>query len=201
MGYVYKVNFIKRLGDKVKTTVAKNEYELEKILSGLILAHQTCCTKIFEKWAKIPGYYNRYEISNFGRIKSVIDGKNLIISQSKNKSGYNIVCLYDLMGTKRTEKVHRLVCMTFNPNPKNLPEVDHITQNKECNYSFALRWASRLENAFRKPIIATNGKDSEMIFNSAKEAEELGFNSSHISSCCTGKRNSHKGFKWSFLNV
>ena len=35
---------------------------------------------------------------------------------------------------------------------------------------------------------------------STKEAERQGnFNSRHISSCCNGKRKTHKGFKWEYV--
>ncbi len=39
------------------------------------------------------------------------------------------------------------------------------------------------------------------IYESALLAEKDGFDHGHISSCCNGKRKSHKGFYWKYLNI
>ena len=42
--------------------------------------------------------------------------------------------------------VHRLVAMTFIPNPDNLPEVDHIDHNPQNNQVSNLRWVTHQTN-------------------------------------------------------
>lgn len=42
--------------------------------------------------------------------------------------------------------VHRIIAETLIPNPQNLPEIDHINQNKTDNSIGNLRWVTRGEN-------------------------------------------------------
>jgi len=41
--------------------------------------------------------------------------------------------------------------------------------------------------------------NSIITFNSISEATRAGFNLGHIIECCSGKRKSHKGYKWEYL--
>ena len=53
-------------------------------------------------------------------------------------------------------------------------------------YSKAVRGISLIDN-------------STILFNFLNESEKLGFNPGHISECCQGKRNTHKGYKWEYV--
>ena len=56
-------------------------------------------------------------------------------------------------------------------------------------------------NKQSKAVIGTNIKTGETIeFYSAHQAGRCGFTNTHISSCCRGERNHHKGYIWKFKN-
>lgn len=109
-----------------------------------------------ETWENIKGYETYYKISNLGRVKSLAktitrkDGevKNLsekIIKPFLTKKGYKqIVLTKD--GDKKKHYIHRLVAQSFIPNPNNLPEVNHINEDKLDNAVENLEWLSRLDN-------------------------------------------------------
>ena len=45
-----------------------------------------------EIWQNVDGYENKYQISNYGRIKSVT--KNIILKPMVATNGYLVVCLW-----------------------------------------------------------------------------------------------------------
>lgn len=109
-----------------------------------------------EIWRSVLGYEGLYEVSNFGRIKSLdryIPQRNnsralrkgKILSQSVIKGGYLRV---PLAKNKIHEMclVHRIVAKAFIPNPQNFKEVNHIDGNKQNNCVNNLEWCSRSEN-------------------------------------------------------
>ena len=102
-----------------------------------------------EIWKDIQNYEGSYQVSNYGRIKSLNyrhTGKEQILKQSKNKGGYK----YILLGSNKKRKyylIHRLVAMTFISNPRNLPEINHKDENKTNNKVENLEWCTRKYNA------------------------------------------------------
>ena len=113
-----------------------------------------------EEFKDIVGYEGLYQVSNYGRIKSLekeiiyIDNrirhnKEKILSNKINRKGKQNVIYYTikLFNNKESKnfEIHRIVAKTFIPNPENKPTVDHITptsfykcDNRACN----LRWAT-----------------------------------------------------------
>lgn len=108
-----------------------------------------------EIWKDIPEYKGYYQVSNFGRVKGLKytfwakkQFRTLperILKPNKNKSGYLYVILHKDR-KKKTWKVHRLVALTFIPNPNNKPCVDHIDTNTINNNVENLRWCTHKEN-------------------------------------------------------
>jgi len=95
-----------------------------------------------EVWKDIPGYEGIYQISTSGQIKSsdrpVWHGTFMYtrkgaIRKPFNTSGYDAVRL-SKDGKKTFFTVHRLVALTFIPNPDNLPEINHKDGNKLNNH-------------------------------------------------------------------
>ena len=125
-----------------------------------------------EIWKPVVGYKELYEVSNFGRVRSLdrIDSNNhplkgVILKPYISNSGYLLVGLYKQQ--KRDRKLlHRLVAEAFIPNPDNKPEIDHINTDKTDNTVFLnedgsinyektnLRWTTRKEN-INNPLTKT----------------------------------------------
>ena len=67
------------------------------------------------------------------------------MSPSKSNSGYLQIVLYD-HEKFHTEYIHRLVAITYLPNPENLREVNHKDLDKLNNSAENLEWVSPSEN-------------------------------------------------------
>ncbi|MCM6931239.1 NUMOD4 motif-containing HNH endonuclease [Enterococcus italicus] len=109
-----------------------------------------------EIWKDISGYEGLYQVSNFGRVKSLArkvprsggklhSVKETMKTPSKRK-GYLLVNLSKL-GIKKRVSIHRLVALAFIDNPSDKPEVNHIDENKENNYVHNLEWVTAKENS------------------------------------------------------
>lgn len=100
-----------------------------------------------EIWKDVNVYEGAYQISNLGNIKSLPrkNTKGKILKPAKNNRGYLRVGLC-YKGKVRYDSVHRLVAETFIPNPKKLPEVNHIDGDKLNNKVENLEWVTKGEN-------------------------------------------------------
>lgn len=158
-----------------------------------------------EIWKDVVGF-KRYQVSNLGRVKSLDykgTQKERILNQIKNKSGYMYVHLcYN--GRAICCRVHRLVALAHVPNPNNLPEVNHIDENKQNNRADNLEWCDRLYNSQYSNNIAIEQLTLDDVlvrqWESSREAERNGFHSGSIIACCKGKRMIHKGFHWRYAD-
>ena len=116
-----------------------------------------------EEWKSIPGYEGLYEVSSYGRVKSleksyirkngVIDHKpEIILSPKNNGKGYFIVCLYKNK-THKYYLIHRLVAQAFLPNLDNLPCVNHKNEDKNNNRVDNLEWCTEKYNSNYKGVL------------------------------------------------
>ena len=143
-----------------------------------------------EIWKDIKGFENQYQVSNFGRIKSLKKGKILSI---KNKNGYlNIT--FRKGKEKYYYKVHRIVASYFIPNPQNKPCVNHKDGNKHNNCVDNLEWVSYKENiqhakenklwVYNHPAYKIRVKQFDMDGNFIKEYESCEKASLETGICC-----------------
>lgn len=106
-----------------------------------------------EIWKDIQGFENLYQVSNFGRVKSLGNGKSYNSNFSKerilkgkvDKDGYIEYSLCK-SGKPNFVRSHRLVAMAFIPNIENKPIIDHINNIKDDNRVENLRWVTNQEN-------------------------------------------------------
>lgn len=175
-----------------------------------------------EFWKTIPFCDRGHQVSNLGNVRSISYNCTGIIKNMKIrtlKTGYGQVCIW-IGNSRRNFYVHRLVAITFIPNPENKPEVNHINGIKTDNRVENLEWNTRKENinhawknglsktsdcqkkivgevakkTFSKKIIDLN---SNMIFNSCNEAASYyGYSHQFISMVISGKRKGYMNIKY-----
>jgi hypothetical protein len=71
--------------------------------------------------------------------------RGIALKNRVNKNGYLQANLW-VKGKQYTRLVHRMVAEKWLPNPKSLPEVNHIDGNKLNNHAKNLEWVTRSEN-------------------------------------------------------
>ena len=129
-------------------------------LSSLIIKAGRGWRIMREIWKDIPGYEGMYQISNFGRVKSLEREVNikllnigwakrkvpeLIRKQTVYKNGYAGIQLHKQQRV-RLHLIHRLVAQAFIPNPGGKPEVNHKNGDKLDNCIDNLEWVTASEN-------------------------------------------------------
>lgn len=112
-----------------------------------------------EIWKDIPEYKGLYQVSSFGRVRSLdrditqkghkcmftrrMRGK--IIKPRKQNGGYYVVWL-SKNGKIKPCTVHRIVLSVFRPNNNDELIVNHIDGNKSNNNLVNLEWITHREN-------------------------------------------------------
>lgn len=96
----------------------------------------------------IPGYGDRYLVSNLGRIISKVGPVWKVRRTVRAWKGYRKVTLCDPGPPlkKKTFLVHRLVAQAFIPNPMGLPEVNHLDGVTDHNSAINLEWCTHRQN-------------------------------------------------------
>jgi len=97
-----------------------------------------------ELWKTIP-ISIKYEASTHGRIRN--KDTKCIMKSYECLLGYQHVNIKGTFGENITGLVHRLVAITFIPNPDNKPTINHIQHGRSCNHISNLEWATHQEQA------------------------------------------------------
>lgn len=190
------------------------------------------------EWEDIEGYNGVYKINVNGEIKST-SRKNragntmysdIILKQHPigRRRNYLSVTLTNSNGERKQYKVHRLVATQFIPNPKKLPQVNHIDGNTFNNAISNLEWVNNSENQLHawknglnyrsengtdpregtfigvvkcsRPVVKFDSNYEVVdIYSSVEKAIESVGNSS-INKSCQLKTHSSSGFRWRYLS-
>ena len=186
-----------------------------------------------EEW-RTPIYdgetYEGFEVSNWGRIKSLNyrrTGRAEVMNTCERKNGYLQVGLSKNKETKMCY-VHRLVAETFLPNPEGKPCVNHKIEGKKgktMNFVFfnedgsvneertTIEWVTyeennnyatrneRISKAHSKRVLQLS-LSGELIreWESTHECGRNGFDQGNVSRCCNGKLPHYKGFLWMYAD-
>lgn len=175
-----------------------------------------------KKWFDIPGYEGRYQITEFGEVRS--------LNYLKQKGVIRTLCPF-YNGTKYLRIglcskyifIHKLVMITFKPdNPENKRTINHIDGNIYNNHYSNLEYATHKENirhaydvlhrkGGRLGKFGPNPKLGKAVLQYTKEgifiaewasetlaSSATGILSNNISSCCTGRYKSSGGYVWKF---
>lgn len=170
-----------------------------------------------ELWKDVKNYEGLYQISNFGRIKSLSRLKNnqynaylikeKILKLRKTKYGYNEIKL-NKNNTSKVFKVHRLVAQAFLEDYDEKLQVNHKDENKTnnrvdnlemCDSKYNCNYGTR-NNKIAKGILQLDSNNNIIkIWRSATDIEkELNIKQSNIIAVCKGKRKTLRGFKWKY---
>ena len=177
-----------------------------------------------EVWKACIGFSEKYEVSNFGRIRSysVKNGAAkrtstpLIIKGWKNTHGYQKVNI-----NRKSVSVHRLVAFAFIPNPENKRTVNHKNGIKTDNRIENLEWATMAENLIHasetglrdimKTLVRGNHPSAKklvqmdmtgnvlFVWDCLKDAAiSMGFNPGCLYNILCEGRSDYKNFKWKY---
>ena len=174
-----------------------------------------------EIWKDIPNYEG-YQVSNFGRVKSLErfkKGKNGSLASIKERilkslishNGYYQVILCK-NSKARLYYVHRLVYEAFNGQIPEGLQVNHIneikTDNKLENLNLMtakenLNWGTRNERIAKKrsKVVLQFDLNNNLVkeYQSIIQAgQETGFAFQNICACCKGKLKQAYGYKWRY---
>ncbi|GIS52515.1 MAG: hypothetical protein Ct9H90mP28_2310 [Paracoccaceae bacterium] len=168
-----------------------------------------------EIWKELEGF-SKYKFSNSGKVWS--KHYNREMSLKPTPEGYIQMELTNNEGNKKNYRIHRLVALTFIPNPEKKPTVNHKNHNRADNRVENLEWATvaeqnnhsrkaskevtRLQNSRAVWRCSIDGKKIEY-YETMQDASQWVLDNkgnkrarNNISTVCRNKQKTAYGFKW-----
>lgn len=111
-------------------------------------------------WKAIKGTNGMIEVSDDGKVRSLLRGTPTVLKTQRDKKGYHRLRV-TIDREKMSFKLHREVAKAFMPNPDNLPQVNHKNGNKDDNRVENLEWVTNKENAhhaIRNGLLSMQGR-------------------------------------------
>lgn len=171
-----------------------------------------------EIWKTVKGYEGLYEVSNLGNVRS-LDYHNWGVVRNLTPVmdcyGCMRVCLCK-NNKQRNGLVHRMVAQAFLENPLELPQINHINENKSDNRVENLEWCDCLHNnnhGTRNERISKSKRNTkckkviqmDLQGNFIREwvslneiMRVLGFNAAFVARCCHGVKPTAYGYRWQY---
>ena len=152
-----------------------------------------------ELWKDIPGFEG-YQAHPEGEVR--VKKTRRVLKVQCRKEHYRSSTI-----NGKKVKIHRLIAMTFVPNPGNLPIVNHINGTMRDNRAENLEWCTRSHNTYHayelglleakgtpKPVKIVTRDGKETIYSSMKDAgRALGIKSRIIESCLAKSEGVYRG--------
>ena len=178
-----------------------------------------------EVWKDVDGYQGLYQVSNFGRVKSLNYNKtgkekilkhDLVVIHHKNRDYIQHQIILHKNGKRKHFLIHRLVYQTFIGEIPNGYQIDHRDNNPQNNKLENLQLLTRSENIKKcfidnpnlisnleklnpkKKIICLN---NNTIYESINEcARKLNLYHQNIHKVLKGKINHTGGYRFKYVN-
>ena len=138
-------------------------------------------------------------ITKEGDVYSTKYGKLKKRKQQIDHRGYKAICLCN-DGKPKRYNVHRLVAETYLPNPDNLPQVNHIDEDKTNNNVDNLEWStSQYNNEYSKAksyiVEKVSTGERQTVFNLCAFCRQFKLDNSALYKTLRGENSHHKGYK------
>ena len=162
---------------------------------------------------KLHPKYDNILVSDEGVVLRQKRGKWSELNQYPNARGYMRIGVAP--GTIK-QCVHTLVAETFvnNPDPDSKKYVNHIDGNKRNNRADNLEWVTASENqkhAYQNGLktpnyIQSRNKsvrilETDEVYDGINDcARKINGNPAHIHDCVTGKRHTHRGYHFEYVD-
>lgn len=101
--------------------------------------------KALETWVSVRGLEERYEVSDLGRVRSLM-GRNPQVLRATIVGKYRRVTLTLVNGKRKYVRVHALVAEAFHGPGPSKHEVRHLDGDELNNLATNLKWGTRAEN-------------------------------------------------------